>query len=63
MMRRPEKNPKTDDLDQRIAEILQQPKAERDWTKIDADLTKLAVDRKIEGATLDLFWARDHARP
>jgi tetratricopeptide (TPR) repeat protein len=55
---RPEKSPQNDDIDQRIAEILQQPKDQRDWTKIDADLTKLAQDRKIEGAALDLFWAR-----
>ncbi len=58
MMRRPEKNAKDDDLDQRISEIMNQPKDEQDWTKVDADLTKLAEERKFEGATLDLFWAR-----
>jgi tetratricopeptide (TPR) repeat protein len=58
MLRRPERNPKTDDLEQRIAEILKQPKNEQDWTKINADLAKLAEERKIEGAALDLFWAR-----
>ena len=59
MMRgRPEKDPKTDDLDEQIANILQQPKAERDWIKVDAELAKLVEERKYEGATLDLFWAR-----
>ncbi len=58
MQGRREKNPQTDDLDQRIAEILQQPKDEQDWTKIDTKLKELAEERKLEGAALDLFWAK-----
>ncbi|MEX2092398.1 MAG: hypothetical protein WD971_06955, partial [Pirellulales bacterium] len=58
MQGRREKNRDTDDLDEQVAKILQQPKAERDWTKVDQDLAKLAEERKIEGAALDLFWAR-----
>ncbi len=58
MQGRREKNPETDDLDAQVAEIMQQPKAAQDWTEVDKDLAKLAVDRKIEGAALDLFWAR-----
>jgi len=53
-----EKNPETDDLDKQVADILQQPKAEQNWTNVDKDLAQLADDRKIEGAALDLFWAR-----
>ncbi len=53
-----EKDPKTGDLDAQVAKILQQPKAEQDWTKVDGELAALAKERKIEGAALDLFWAR-----
>jgi len=57
MRGRPIDNEQADDLDRQVNEILQRPKAERNWSEIDAALTKLAKERKLEGATLDLFWA------
>src|SRR5262249_12130833 len=49
---------KDKDLDQRIAEEMAKPKADRNWKEIDAALDKLVKDRKLEGSNLDLFWAR-----
>lgn len=46
------------DLDARIAEIMEQPEESRDWTGVDEALNKFAEDRKLEGADLDLFWAK-----
>ena len=58
MRGRPVAKSQASDLDEQVAKVLQQPKGERDWTKIDPELQKLAEDRKMEGAVLDLFWAK-----
>lgn len=55
---RPEKSATIEDLDQLVEQVMRLPKDQRDWTKIDEQLTKLAEERKYEGATLDLFWAQ-----
>ena len=58
MRGRPTKDADTEDIDKEFAKILQQPKDKRNWARIDAELKKLAVERKLEGAALDLFWAK-----
>ena len=58
MKGQPAEDSATSDLDEQVAKILQQPKGERDWNKIDPQLKKLAEERKLEGAALDLFWAK-----
>jgi tetratricopeptide (TPR) repeat protein len=55
---RKQKDSDTSDLDELVAKVMQQPKAERNWTEIDKQLTELAKERKLEGAALDLFWAK-----
>lgn len=57
-MRREMKNPETSDLDAMVAAELKKPKDKRNWAEVDAKLTELAEKRKIEGAALDMFWAR-----
>jgi tetratricopeptide (TPR) repeat protein len=52
------KNSDTRDLDDLVAKTLQLPKEQRDWSEIDKQLAVLAEDRKLEGAALDLFWAK-----
>ena len=58
MKGQPAEDNATSDLDEQVAKILQQPKGERDWNTIDPQLKKLAEERKLEGAALDLFWAK-----
>lgn len=52
------KSADTGDLDKMVADELKKPKDQRRWTEVDRKLTELAEKRKIEGAALDIFWAR-----
>lgn len=57
-MRREVKNPETSDLDAMVAAELKKRKEDRNWAEVDTKLADLAKKRKIEGAALDMFWAR-----
>jgi cellulose synthase operon protein C len=46
------------DFDAMIAEVLAQPVDKRDWSNVDEQFKKIAEQQKLEGAILDLYWAR-----
>jgi len=58
LMKRDIKSPDTGDLDQLVAAEMKKPKDQRNWSKVDPKLEELADKRKLEGAALEMFWAR-----
>ncbi|MGD9632573.1 MAG: tetratricopeptide repeat protein [Pirellulales bacterium] len=57
-LQRDVKSSDSSDLDQMLAAEAKKPKSEQNWAAIDSKVAEFAEKRKIEGAALELFWAR-----